>query len=122
MLDLANIEIALYSFHKMNDTVSNVIQGGLAILAGTAMLLNLEWVANFDQRCGVKVNAWLKKRLGNSFLTRDIWPVGNRSGKRSSRIGCGLAAVFLILCGLGLVAVSLYEQFRVNHLARTIFR
>jgi hypothetical protein len=60
VLDLANIEVALYSFHKMNDTVSNVIQGGLAILAGTAMLLNLEWVATFDQRCSIKVNAWVK--------------------------------------------------------------
>ena len=115
---LAIEKFALYSSHKMNGTVSNVIQGGFAILAGAAMLLNLEWIANFDQRCGVKVNAWLKKWLGNSFLTRDVWSVGTQSGKRSSKICCGVAAAFLILCGLALVTVSLYMRFYVSRLVR----
>jgi len=106
----------------MNDTVSSVIQGGVAILAGIAMLLNLDWVANSSQRCSIKFNAWVKKRLGNSILTRDIWPLGNESGDRSARICCSLAGVSLILCGLGLVTVALYVRFYLNHLARATFR
>ena len=87
--------------------------------AGFANMVNLEALAKVDQRHGLKFNTWLKKRLGDSFLTRDIWPVGTQSGMRSSKIGFGFAGVILILGGFALVAISLQELNWVGHLFRT---
>jgi hypothetical protein len=92
--------------------------GVTAILAGVVLLLNLNSVANFDQRCGVRINAWLKERLGNSFLTRDVYSVGTPSGLRKSRIGLGIAGVVLVLGGLAIAAISLRLLFLLEQFSR----
>lgn len=102
----------------MNGAVTDLAEGVIAVAAGFAILLNLEAVAKLDQRHGLKFNTWLKKRLGDSFLTRDIWSVGTRSGMRSSKIGMGFAGVILVVGGLALVAVSLQRLNWVGHLFR----
>jgi hypothetical protein len=90
--------------------------GIINILAGAAVLRNLDSVANFDQRCGVRFNAWLKERFGNSRVTRDIYSAGNPRGLRKSRIVFRGIGVVLILYGLAVAAISfrlllLLEQF-----------
>jgi len=100
----------------MNRVLAFMAFGIINILAGGAVLLNLDSVANFDQRCGVRINAWLKERFGNSRITRDIYSVGNASGRRKSRTVFRVIGVVLILYGLVVAAISfrlllLLEQF-----------
>ena len=100
----------------MNRFLGFTAFGIVNILAGAALLLNLDSVANFDQRCGVTFNAWLKERFGNSRVTRDIYSVRNPSGLRKSRIVFRVIGVVLILYGLAVTGISfrlllLLEQF-----------
>jgi hypothetical protein len=90
----------------MNRVLGFMAFGIVNLLAGAAVLLNLDSVANFDQRCGVRFNAWLKERFGNSRITRDIYSVGNPSGLRKSRIVFRVIGVVLILYGLAVAAIS----------------
>ena len=80
--------------------------GIVNILAGAALLLHLDSVANFDQRWGVRFNAWLKERFGNSRITRDVYSVGNPNGLRKSRIVFRVIGVVLILYGMAVAAIS----------------
>jgi hypothetical protein len=102
----------------MKEALSDLVQGAIIIWAGIAILLNLESLANLDQRWGAKQNAWLKRLLGKSFLTRDIYSVGDPSGLRKSRIGVRIAGTILILGGLALVTISL----RILYLSQHFFR
>jgi hypothetical protein len=100
----------------MNRVLAFMAFGIINILAGAAVLRNLDSVANFDQRCGVRFNAWLKERFGNSRVTRDIYSAGNPRGLRKSRIVFRGIGVVLILYGLAVAAISfrlllLLEQF-----------
>jgi hypothetical protein len=102
----------------MTGAISDLVQSAIAILAGVSILLNLDFVMNFDQRWEVKVNAWLKKRLGNSLLTRDIYSIGTPSGLRKSRICLRIAAIVLILSGLALATMSVRLMLLLDHFSR----
>jgi hypothetical protein len=101
----------------MTGALSDLVEGAIAIFAGIAILLNLDFVADFDQCWEAKVNAWLKRLLGNSFLTRNIYPVGTPNGLRKSRIFLRIAAIVLILSGLGLATMSARLLFLLDHLS-----
>jgi len=90
----------------MNRVLGFMAFGIVNILAGAALLLNLQSVANLDQRCGVRFNAWLKERFGNLRMNRDIYSGGNVSGLRKSRIVFRVIGVVLILYGLAVAAIS----------------
>ena len=75
------------------------------------MLQNLDALARFDQRSGSRLNDWFKKKLGNSRLNRELWPVGTPSGFRSSKIGLGVAGAISLLFGAVLVCLSLRSHF-----------
>ena len=90
----------------MNRFLVFVAFGIVNTLAGVALLLNLNSVANFDQRCGVRFNAWLKERFGYSRINRNIYSAGNPSGQRKSRIVFRVIGVVLILYGVAVVAIS----------------
>jgi|KBSMisStandDraft_5_1062788.scaffolds.fasta_scaffold310973_2 hypothetical protein len=91
----------------MNRVLGFMAFGIVNILAGAALLLNLDSVANLDQRCGARFNAWLKERFGNLRMNRDIYSSGgNVSGLRKSRIVFRVIGVVLILYGLAVAAIS----------------
>ena len=92
---------------QMNEAVWELTLGIVAVTAGVAILLKLDALAKFDQRCGAKLNTRLRKRLGDSWLTHDIYSAGTPSGLRKSRIGLGIAGVGLILGGLAISALAL---------------
>jgi hypothetical protein len=103
----------------MNEAISDLVQGILAAAAGIVLLIKLDAIARFDQRQGARFNKWLKRCLGNSFLTRDIHPVGTPGGLHKSRIGIGIAGATLVLMGLALAVVSLKSLIFLRQLSHS---
>lgn len=95
--------------------------GILSLVSGVLILVNLDYIARFDQRSGVKLRSWFQRKLGDSILNRDLWAggiPGTPSGLRSSR-NCfrGMAIVFLV-GGAVIVALSariLIEIYSLRH-------
>jgi hypothetical protein len=93
----------------MSEQARNLAWGIIYLMAGAAILKNLDTLATFDQRSGVKLNSWFKRKLGDSFLNREIYSVGTPSGLWRSKIGLRIAGVICLLAGLFLVSLSCFR-------------
>jgi hypothetical protein len=101
-----------------NDFISPLAWGVVCAAAGVTLLVKLEAAARLDQHCGIKWNSWLKSKLGDSFLTRDLYSVGTPGGLRKSKIGLGVAGVMLLLLGLAVVTFSVWDLLYLRHAPR----
>jgi hypothetical protein len=97
----------------MSEPSANCLSGTALLAAGIAMSLYRDDLAAADQRAGASLNAWLKKRLGESFLTRDIYSVSTESGLQRSKVTFRVVGIVLCLCGTALVILSLLEFLRL---------
>jgi hypothetical protein len=69
--------------------------GSLHLVAGALLLTYLDEVVEFEQQFGIKLKAFFRRKLGNSFLNYELWPVGV-----SSRIGFRLVGLIFLFLGL----------------------
>jgi hypothetical protein len=68
--------------------------GTLYLVAGALLLTYLDKIVEFDQKSGIKLKTFFRRKLGDSFLNRELWSVGTPSSYRTSRIVFHLAGVF----------------------------
>jgi hypothetical protein len=91
----------------MSEKIVDLVVATVFLTAGSAIFLNLDALAELDQRSGLRSHNWFKKRLGaESFLNREIYSVGTPSGHRKSKIGIGIAGVLCLISGV--VALSFW--------------
>jgi hypothetical protein len=96
----------------MSENLYELLWGTLFLAAGIVLLQNLDGIARLDQRTGAWMNDWFQKRLGNSFLNRELWSVGTPSGFRRSRIALQIAGIISLLVGAVLVGLAFHGLFR----------
>jgi hypothetical protein len=83
--------------------------GIISLVSGALILLNLDSIAQFNQRSGVKLRSWFQRKLGDSILNRELWASGTPgtpSGFRSSRICFQVVAIAFLAGGAVIVALS----------------
>jgi len=78
---------------------SDFLIGTLHLVAGALLLVHLDKVVAFDQQFGIKRRAFFRRKLGNSFLNYELWPV-RELNVRASRIGFRLLGLIFVLLGL----------------------
>lgn len=91
----------------MNEPLSDFLQGTVWLAAGITLLKYRDEMARFEQRSG-GVGGWIKKKLGDSFLTRDLWPVRKWSYRQSKICTC-IFGVIMVLGGVVMLAFSFWE-------------
>jgi hypothetical protein len=97
----------------MTEQASNLVVGTVFLTVGVFTLQNLDTIARFDQSTGRKLHSWVKKNLGGSTLSRDIFSVGTPSGLRNSKIGLGGAGVLFMVVGLLFISLGLLRYFHL---------
>jgi len=93
----------------MSKCLSHLFLGIVSVVLGALILVNLDTIVRFDQRSGMKLRSWFRKKLGNSVLNRELWTVGTPgtpSGLRSSRVSFKVVAIVLLVVGAVIVALS----------------
>ncbi len=85
----------------MSDRTAELAMATLFLIAGAVILLNIEPLARFDQRSGMKTHNWFKQRLGaGSVWNKEIYSVGTPSGLRKSKLGFGIAGTVCLAAGI----------------------
>jgi hypothetical protein len=96
----------------MSEQTADLVVATVFLMAGSAIFLNLDALAEFDQRSGLRSHNWFKKRLGaGSFWNREIYSVGTPSGHRKSKIGFGIAGVAFFISGIVALSFWIIEYF-----------
>ena len=95
----------------MSVPLGYLLQGTLFMVVGVLILQNLDALVRFDQHSGIRLKAWLKKRLSNATLNRELWSVGTPSGFRSSRIVFRIVGVLSLVGGAVLASLSVRGLF-----------
>jgi hypothetical protein len=91
----------------MSEQTADLVVATVFLMAGSVIFLNLDALAEFDQRSGLRTNNWFKRRLGASSLwNREIYSVGTPSGHRKSKIGFSIAGAACFVSGI--IALSLW--------------
>jgi hypothetical protein len=97
----------------MSEQTADLVVATVFLMAGSVIFLNLDALAEFDQRSGLRTNNWLKKWLGaSSFWNREIYSVGTPSGHRKSKIGFGIAGGACLISGIIALGFWIIQYFR----------
>jgi hypothetical protein len=91
---------------------SDFLIGTLHLVAGALLLTYLDDVVEFEQQFGIKLKAFFRRRLGNSFLNYELWPVGVSSSYRASRIGFRLVGLIFLFLGLAWLLPIFWRYFK----------
>jgi hypothetical protein len=97
--------------NRSGETIKLVF-GTLCLAAGALTLRTSDALARFDQKAGVRLKYWFRKKLGDSALNRELWSVGTTTGLRSSTIGIRVARTIFLVVGMLLLGLSLHRHFR----------
>ncbi len=77
------------------------------VIAGVLILQNLDAMVKLDQRFGVRLHSWFKRKLGaGSFLNHEIYSVGTPSGLHRSRVTLRVCAIFSVIFGLAMMLLE----------------
>ena len=96
----------------MNAPLSNFLQGTVYLATGIALLEYRDEIAKFEERSG-GVGGWIKKKLGDSFLNRDLWPARKLS-YRQSKIWTCIFGVIMVFGGVVMLGLSFFEFLEAN--------
>jgi hypothetical protein len=89
---------------------SGFLVGTLCVVVGAFLLTYLDKVVEFDQNSGIKLKAFLRRKLGNSSVNRELWSVGSPSASRASRIAFRLVGAILLLVGVAELLLTFREH------------
>jgi hypothetical protein len=96
----------------MSQRLDNFLWGSFYLVAGSVILLNLEAIVRFDQNSGLRLKSWFNKKLGKSFLNRELWSVGTPTGFKSSRIVFRIVSILCLVYGAVLLVLAFREYLR----------
>ena len=97
----------------MSDRTTELVMATLFLLTGAAIFLNMDALARFDQRSGMKTHDWFKKRLGaGSAWNQEIYSVGTPGGLRKSKLGIGFAGAACLTAGVVILGFWLVRYLR----------
>jgi hypothetical protein len=83
------------------------------LFVGVLILMNLDALTEFDQRSGLRMHSWFKRKLGpDSTWNREIYSVGTPSGHKKSRVGFTAVGVLCVLAGFILFSLVLMSYLR----------
>jgi hypothetical protein len=88
--------------------------GTLHLVAGALLLTYSDDVAEFEQQFRIKLKAFFRRRLGNSFLNYELWRVGVSSSFRfrASRIGFRLLGLIFLSYGLAWLLPTFWRYLK----------
>ena len=102
----------------MSELIDRFALPTVFVIGGVLILQNLEALSSFDQRSGLKLHSWFKRRLGaDSVLNREIYSVGTQSGLRKSKAVLRGCAIFSVIFGLAMIVLefALYTKHASAH-------
>jgi hypothetical protein len=97
----------------MSEQTTELVVATIFLIAGSSIFVNLDLLVKFDQRSGLRLHNWFRKRLGaNSIWNREIYSAETPSGYRKSKIGFCIAAVVCLISGMVGLSLWVIRYFR----------
>ncbi len=83
------------------------------LLVGVLILMNRDVLTEFDQRSGVRMHSWFKRKLGpDSMWNREIYSVGTMTGHKRSKVAFTIVGVLCLSTGFISFVLALTRYLR----------